>query len=571
MKKQFIYLCLIGMLAFVGYQIHPCFAENASPPTDRMQLAAAQEGESEEDLLKDLNEVLKDYEAEKQDVDALAEGIPEDPTNLPDVDVPDTEEWEWDDDFDWEASAAVETEPEPEVVEERTTYVMPAGNEATAAKRAPKKKKSRKIVDGLIIDKQYEEIKALPKPEPFKQADTDLQVRDLLSPEEILEVLMTPEAREKKIDLDFDEAKLTNIIMTLGEAGDFNIVLDPKLKNLVIDFHLKDATLQDALILLSNAFDLGFARVGDSLFVTTKDKIRAENVTSSIVKLKNLKVDEAEQLVKGMVDKVNISQETNSLVLIGTPDDIIAVEKLLSKMDTPQPQVILEAKIIEINKDALKDLGVDWSDSLQFSIQEGTRLAEPTNTLNPSRDVFEVYKLDRTPVMFDVVIKMLEEENKAKVLSNPSITTLNNKEAEIFVGDRIPYAITTVASGVATTEVRYEEPGIRLTITPSIIEEGFVEIKIEPEVSYIFSFRGPDDQYPWVKKRAATAYVRVKNNQPFIIGGLLNQEDKKNLYKVPILGDIPLLGNLFKYEKETAVNNELIISVIPQVVGGAEE
>ena len=102
----------------------------------------------------------------------------------------------------------------------------------------------------------------------------------------------------------------------------------------------------------------------------------------------------------------------------------------------------------------------------------------------------------------------------------------------------------------------------------SIIEDDFVVIKIEPEVSFIFGFRGPNDQYPWIKTRKATTYVRVKNNQPFVLGGLLNQEDKKNYYKVPVVGDIPLLGNLFNYEKHTVIDSELIITVTPTIVQG---
>ncbi len=163
---------------------------------------------------------------------------------------------------------------------------------------------------------------------------------------------------------------------------------------------------------------------------------------------------------------------------------------------------------------------------------------------------------------------MLENQNKAKVLSSPSITTLNGKESKIFVGDRIPYTVTNVTGGVATTDVRWVEPGIRLTITPSIIGEDFVVIKVEPEVSFIFAFRGPNSEFPHIKTREATAYVRIKNNEPFILGGLLGQEDKKNLYKVPFLGNIPWIGNVFTNEKTTTSDVELIITITPTIVYG---
>jgi len=95
-----------------------------------------------------------------------------------------------------------------------------------------------------------------------------------------------------------------------------------------------------------------------------------------------------------------------------------------------------------------------------------------------------------------------------------------------------------------------------------------VVIKVQPEVSFIFAFRGPNNEFPQIKTREATAYVRIKNNEPFILGGLLSQEDKKSLYKVPLLGNIPWLGNLFSYQSTTSSDVELIICVTPTIVYG---
>jgi len=308
--------------------------------------------------------------------------------------------------------------------------------------------------------------------------------------------------------------------------------------------------------------------VGDSLYITTRDKLREQTITSKVIKLRNIKVEEAKALIRDIVPSVNTSGEINSMIVIGEPEKIRKVEEIIAKIDKPQPQVILEAKIIEVNKDALKDLGIDWSDQITLSYQEAGRPQDLANMEFSPGSPIEIFSIARNPIQFNTVIKMLENQNKARVLSNPRVTTINDKEAEIFVGDRIPYTVTTVSGGVATTDVRFEEPGIRLKITPSIIEDDFVVIKVEPEVSFIFAFRGPNNEFPHTKKRQATAYVRVKNNQPFVLGGLLNQEDKKNLFKVPVLGDVPLLGNLFSYEKHTVLDTELIITIIPTVVHG---
>lgn len=392
------------------------------------------------------------------------------------------------------------------------------------------------------------------------------EILPTMTDHEIIRSLLKPEFQDKRIDLDFDEIKIGDIIMTLAKTGNFNTVLDPALKNNQIDLHLTNVTIKEALMLLANAYNLGFKRVEDSLYITSRDNIIEQNRVSKVMKLTNISVAQAMNLVKDLAAKVSASEDINSIIVTGQPEEIVKIEEILTKIDKPQPQVILEAKIIELNKDALKDLGVDWSDQINVSYQESGRPVDFDDPENASKSVFEVARMQRNALQFDMVIKMLENQNKAKVLSTPRITTLNEKEAEIFVGDQIPYTITNVTGGVVTTEVQWVEPGIRLKITPSIIGEDFVVIKVEPEVSFIFTFRGPNDEYPQVKTREALAFVRVKDKQPFVIGGLLSQEDKINLYKVPFLGDVPLLGNLFSYEKHTVLDSELIITIVPTIV-----
>ena len=91
-------------------------------------------------------------------------------------------------------------------------------------------------------------------------------------------------------------------------------------------------------------------------------------------------------------------------------------------------------------------------------------------------------------------------------------------------------------------------------------------VSVSPEVSFIYAWRGANDQYPWVRTREARANVKVKNGEPFIVGGLISEEEKKNVYKVPFLGDIPVLGWIFKYEKTTTDVKEIIITVVPQIM-----
>ncbi len=427
------------------------------------------------------------------------------------------------------------------------------------------------ISRNLKIDAAFEEaasvqIDDIPsKKHTFVQPETKIS-----SPREIIRAAIPEANRDRKIDLDFDNTNLSDILLIIGDTGGMNIVLDPALKSNTLDLHLKQISLEEALLLIANSYDLGFKLVGDAIFVTENAKLRYENKVSRIIKVRNVAVQEAKVLVDDLVDKVNASEELNSLIVVGDPKDVAKVEQIIQSIDTPQPQVILVAKIIEVNKDALKDLGVDWSDQINIGYQESGRPSDFNDSEDSTGSWYRVAQIQRNPLQFETTIRMLEQQNKAKVLSEPRVTTLNGKEAEIFVGDEVPYTITNITGGVVTNDVRFVEPGIRLRITPSIIEDNFVVMKIEPEVSFIVSFRGPNDEFPQVRTREATAHVRVENKQPFVLGGILNQEDKQNLFKVPFLGKLPLFGNLFSYEKNTAVDTELIITVIPTIVHGKD-
>jgi len=474
-----------------------------------------------------------------------------------------------------------EKKEEKQVVEEEKILQKEKnGKEKISKKEEEVKEEEEKIDEDEIllkksaqiekeIDAILEEAHRLSSEIPSQEAPSTLPLATrVITPEEVAKDLLSPQKRESKMNLEFEKANLEDVLRTIGEAGEFNIVLDPALKGKKVDIHLRNVSIEEALNLLYRAYDLGSYQIGSCLFVSTREKIRAGALITKIVKLENISVEEAKGLIKKLVEIINLSKETNTLVIVGVPEDVAKAEKILREVDIPQRQVILEAKIVEVDKEALRELGIDWSDSITATFQESKRPVELASPEVAVGSPFKIYRVARSALQFETILKMLENENKAKVLSTPRITTLNNKEAEIFIGDQIPYTVTTVTGGVVTTEVRFVEPGIRLKITPSIIEQDFVVIKVEPEVSSIYGWRGPNEEYPWVKTREATAYVRVKNGQPFVLGGLLTKEDRKNIYKIPFLGDLPFLGALFKYEKHSVGDSELIITVVPTIVSG---
>ena len=398
----------------------------------------------------------------------------------------------------------------------------------------------------------------------------NLQSQQISEEEKIEEKNKQEEAPEevKYIDLDFSNANIEDVLRVIGEGAGLNIVVDPIIRGRKIDLHLKNVSVDEALSLVYKAYNLGYLKIGNTLFVSTEDKIKRSALITKVVKIKNVSAEIVKDLIKKLVESVECNKEINSLILIGTPAQIKKAEEIIAKIDVVQPQVVLASKVIEIDRNALSELGIDWSNAMHIFFQESKRPVETgTGALIAVEAPFKIFRLERTAAQLEAIIRMLEEKNKAWVLANPRITTMNNKEAEIFIGDRVPYTITTVTGGVANTEVRFTESGIRLKITPSVVEDDFVVVEVKPEVSYIYGWRGPNDEYPWIKTREATAYVRVKDGQTFVIGGLISKEDLKNIYKVPFLSNIPIFGRLlFTYEKKENKNTEIIITVTPKIV-----
>jgi len=167
---------------------------------------------------------------------------------------------------------------------------------------------------------------------------------------------------------------------------------------------------------------------------------------------------------------------------------------------------------------------------------------------------------------FDVTLDMLMKANQAEVLADSRLTTLNGREASIKLVDIVPYILSSGGVG-GQVQVQREEVGIKLEINPTVNTDGFITVKVEPEVSTIFEFIGPDNNIPRVKSRKSSTTIRVKDGESIIIGGLLSNDRKQTLYKVPILHKIPWFGEkIFTSKNLVERKTDLIIQITPRIV-----
>lgn len=250
--------------------------------------------------------------------------------------------------------------------------------------------------------------------------------------------------------------------------------------------------------------------------------------------------------------------------------DIVKIESIINAFDLQPLQVSVEAKIVEISGEDNRKLGIDWKygmtkddtggiGTVNGGVSNGTIVGQMADGASLNFSLISGATLDFT-------MKALLNSSNVNLLSNPNITTLSGKTAVITVGDKIPYPVATSDGKVTIITYSFENVGIRLEVTPTILENGIISMQIKPQVSNE-NGRTPDNR-PIVATRDAETNVIVKDGETLVIGGLMRNDEVKISNQVPILGDIPLIGEFFKSTSVTMKKTNLIFFITPKVLGG---
>ncbi len=390
----------------------------------------------------------------------------------------------------------------------------------------------------------------------------------------------------KLVSLDADEASLPAVLKILAEKGELNIITGPGVTNGKLTIHMKDVPVEQAVNLVVRAAGLAYERIGNSILVADAKSLQDETGLSSyIVSLKYADANDVKAALKGLTDKIEVDRGSNRLIIVTSPRIISEIESIVAQLDKPAQQVMLEARIVEVSTDDIVKLGIDWNQLARqsFVFVEGNYdtltggegggelkgLKVFQNTPG-THDVFQLRNFSRIAQVYRAAIDLAITNGNARVLASPKIATLNGRKASMLVGSRIPFVISgTVFAGggaAATQQVQREEVGIKLNITPLINADGYITTLIEPEVSSVVGFKGQNNDLPIVATRQASTTVRLRDGGSVIIGGLLSEERTTTIAKVPILGDIPLLGYLFQHKGTSTSKKDLVIEVTPRIL-----
>lgn len=401
-------------------------------------------------------------------------------------------------------------------------------------------------------------------------------------------------------ELEAVDVDIKNLLTSIALANNLNIVISDEVQG-NISVKLSNINAQDMIKIIAENNNYTYQFKDNVIYISKGDK----DINLYTVQINYLELDKIAQTINLMLtgnlpdkiddkdkktainNKVMIDESENTISFYGTLKQYEQIKNFLQEQDKPQKQVSLEVKVTAIQKDAAKDLGVSWEwsklpqspeheityDTVKHTVinEDGSKeeitdylpVDEVTRKWNDDENISGVIRfgkgVDGYPYEFYYAAKIdaLISDGKANILARPNITTIQGKEAVINIGSEVPVPTVSTTNSTTTTSIKYREAGIILKCTPRVNEDGIITVKVHTEVSspmYVEDMKAYRFQ-----KRSADTIVRLKDGQTMVIGGLIGSDEAKQMSKIPFLGDIPILGNLFKHIQKSKSDTEVMI------------
>ncbi|MCH7589918.1 hypothetical protein IIB34_02645 [PVC group bacterium] len=394
--------------------------------------------------------------------------------------------------------------------------------------------------------------------------------------QELIQDMTLSEKMEMKISLDYKDVDILNVIRSLVWTYDLNIVTNAGVKGRV-NLTLKNVTIEKALDAIVGSNDLSYRIRDDIIYVRDGDEDEDDELVSEVVFLNYISAGAAYQSLRRVIsDKgdMQINELANSLIVTDSQKYLDRVKNLLEKIDIAPKQVLIEAKIVDITSTALDAFGATWN--IEYSpghgifgrrattaekINFGVSMPEQSSSLTGGQ--VKLNELSLSWLTVSATLDALVKKGKAKILAAPSITVLNGQEARIIIGERFPFKERTQTATGTTETTKFVDIGTTLRVTPQINNDGYITMKIHPEVS---SLAESLDAGPRVTTREADTIVRVKDGETFVLGGLIKHTDDQSVEKIPFFGDLPVIGHLFSRREKNQEQKELSVFITPTIL-----
>jgi type II secretion system protein D len=370
------------------------------------------------------------------------------------------------------------------------------------------------------------------------------------------------------------EAELASAILGTDEQTALNVTIDPRTNSLLV------GGTEDYVSLVSQ-------------IIESLDSSEAQERKNQVYRLRNAQAQEVATAIRTFLDQERTRVSTvlgteavgtaqrllereiavvaepisNTLLISASPRYFESITNLIHELDTPQPQVLIQVLVAEVSLDSALDLGLEWT-------YKGVPFAAGID-ISESKWIATGFSSAVTGGDYSFLFRALEDKGRLEVLSRPQIVTADNKPAVINIGQTIPLITDSRVTerGDTINSFRYENVGVNLSVTPRIAPDGFVKLDVGTTNSTISSTTvrvNANATVPIINQRIANTTVSVQSGQTILIGGLIGTLDDKRVMKVPGFGDIPIIGHLFRSNRNRQERRELLILLTPQVLTKSE-
>lgn len=370
----------------------------------------------------------------------------------------------------------------------------------------------------------------------------------------------------KPVTLNFRQTDIRAAFEFITRSFGINVVFDEGIKPTPVTLFVKDSTFEHAMQLLATTSKTFNKQIGtNTLLVIPDTREKRSQYEDHLVRtfyLNNLKAKEAAdalRLVFG-AKKLSVSEVSNTLTIRDSRDVIDQAEKLMDSIDRRPAEIMLDVEILEINRTKAEQLGLDFGREIgvtfpKFSVSGSLREAIRGGTVT-------------LPAM---TLRYFKQDVEAKVLANPKIRTLSGKQAKVHIGDRVPLRAATIvdATGQTRTTFDYRDIGVKLSVEPVVHLDHSSTVKVVLEVSSLGQNVGTAAEPAFsIGTRNAETIMTLRDGETAILGGLIQDEERKNRVRLPGAGDIPLIGNLFTSYDDEKKRTDVLLTITPRVVRG---
>jgi len=385
----------------------------------------------------------------------------------------------------------------------------------------------------------------------------------------------------RRMSLDVQGADIQTVLRSLAEFSGKNIVASKEVKG-EVTLRLRNVPWRHALDIVLKSQGLGMVETGQTIVISNLDTLRKEELErrsaernqeellpleTRILPINYANSKEMAKAVEKTMTKrghIEVDERSNSLIVTDISDKLDQVDAMVRNLDTRTPQVEIVARLVDVDVSATRDLGISWGvhniDVFDAGVTEHVDV-RAADVANPAGSV-TLGTIKRFGSI-DATLQALESQNKANIISNPRITTVNNREASVVVGKQIPLIVQDFAGNAVTQMTTI---GIKLSVTPHINTGNRITMDVHPEVSDLAS-QATVQGGIIINTTMADTRVMVNDGETAVIGGLIRSNESSTKRGIPVLMDVPLLGNLFRSNSTTKQKRELLIFVTPKILG----